>query len=79
MEEGGQAHLTCQARGAPNVTFQWTRKDGRSVEPGTDSLKYELEYTQVSCSALFLSILFLDMRLFLPKYSVCLLLKVISV
>ena len=48
MEEGGQAQLTCQARGAPNVTFQWTRKDGRSVEPGADSLKYELEYTQVS-------------------------------
>ena len=47
VEEGGVARLTCRARGAPTVTFRWSGKNGRPLDPAHDSLKYQLHYVQV--------------------------------
>ncbi|XP_037082293.1 nephrin-like isoform X2 [Pollicipes pollicipes] len=44
-EIGGNAHITCQARGAPNVTFRWS-KLGVDIGDQEDN-KYQLEYTQL--------------------------------
>ncbi|XP_037084807.1 synaptogenesis protein syg-2-like isoform X2 [Pollicipes pollicipes] len=43
---GGTAHLTCRARGAPNVTFEW-RRDDSAVTPSANSDKYRMRYSQV--------------------------------
>ncbi|XP_037072882.1 LOW QUALITY PROTEIN: nephrin-like [Pollicipes pollicipes] len=45
-EKGDTARVTCRARGAPNVTFEWSRQ-GVVIDETTDAEKHQLEYTRV--------------------------------
>lgn len=44
--KGGIGKLICRAKGAPNVTFSWSR-EGRSLNNETESSKYSVIYSQV--------------------------------
>ena len=45
--KGGVGKLTCRAKGAPNVTFAWSR-EGSVISPTSDPVKYKIQYNQVS-------------------------------
>ncbi|XP_043231133.1 nephrin-like [Amphibalanus amphitrite] len=44
-EKGETALITCRARGAPNVTFEWSR-GGVAIDESTEDDKYSITYTR---------------------------------
>ena len=45
--KGGTGKLICRAKGAPNVTFSWSR-EGRAITNESEPAKYSVDYNQVN-------------------------------